>query len=205
MPEPTLRDTVLKRLDAAAGDDNDWYLLVLAALEGQAEAGLTHRPRPSAYMPEPEDLYLSPLGIDAIEEEVPDAAQREPSDVGKPLASSLGPDDESEAPGGHRRSRSSRSAARTVSPRSTPAIASSNSRSSSAVVSNLSASLSAITVTVVPSGNVTPSSGTMAPPRTRAVKTCMDTVYLPGVAYDATINGPKVAWVPDRVGPKNHA
>jgi recombinational DNA repair ATPase RecF len=37
MPEPTLRDTVLKRLDAAAGDDNDWYPLVLAALEGAQE------------------------------------------------------------------------------------------------------------------------------------------------------------------------
>jgi hypothetical protein len=37
MPEATLRDTVLKRLDAAAGDDNDWYPLVLAALEGAQE------------------------------------------------------------------------------------------------------------------------------------------------------------------------
>jgi hypothetical protein len=37
MPETTLRDTVLKRLDAAAGDDNDWYPLVLAALEGAQE------------------------------------------------------------------------------------------------------------------------------------------------------------------------
>jgi hypothetical protein len=37
MPDAALRDTVLKRLDAAAGDDNDWYPLVLAALEGQSE------------------------------------------------------------------------------------------------------------------------------------------------------------------------
>jgi hypothetical protein len=37
MPETTLRDTVLKRLDAAADDDNDWYPLVLAALEGAQE------------------------------------------------------------------------------------------------------------------------------------------------------------------------
>ncbi len=39
MPETTLRDTVLKRLDAVADDDNTWYPLVLAALEGPSELG----------------------------------------------------------------------------------------------------------------------------------------------------------------------
>ena len=37
MPDAALRDVVLKRLDAAAGNDNEWRPLVLAALEGQGE------------------------------------------------------------------------------------------------------------------------------------------------------------------------
>jgi hypothetical protein len=56
------------------------------------------------------------------------------------LLGGLLPDDERQVPGRHRRKRSSRSAARTVSPRSTPAIASSNFRSSSGVVSKASVS-----------------------------------------------------------------
>jgi hypothetical protein len=34
MPDTTLHDLVLKRLEAAADDGNDWYPLVMAALEG---------------------------------------------------------------------------------------------------------------------------------------------------------------------------
>jgi hypothetical protein len=59
MPETTLRDTVLKRLDAAAGEDNDWYPLVLAALEGAQElekqldeGGGAEAPAPAARHPE---------------------------------------------------------------------------------------------------------------------------------------------------------
>ena len=37
MPETTLRDVVLKRLDEEADGDNQWYPLVLAALEGAQE------------------------------------------------------------------------------------------------------------------------------------------------------------------------
>ena len=37
MPDATLRDLVLKRLEAAADKDNEWYPLVLAALEGSEE------------------------------------------------------------------------------------------------------------------------------------------------------------------------
>ena len=45
-----------------------------------------------------------------------------------------------------------------------------------------------MTVTREPSANCTPSSGTIAPPRTRAVNTCMDIVY-PRGAPAATIRG----------------
>ena len=34
MPDATLRDLVLKRLDSAAADGNEWYGLVMAALDG---------------------------------------------------------------------------------------------------------------------------------------------------------------------------
>jgi hypothetical protein len=91
-----------------------------------------------------------------------------------------GGDDDRELRLCHRRSRSSRSAARTVSPRSASAIDSSSSRSSSGDTSNVSVSSSAITVTCAPSGRLTPSSGTMAPARTRAEKTFTLIVYSSG-------------------------
>ncbi len=50
---------------------------------------------------------------------------------------------------------------------------------------------SAITVTRAPSGNATPSSGTIAPAFTRAVKTCMDMVYLRRIVLNPTIAGSK--------------
>ena len=37
MPDAALRDVVLKRLEKAADENNEWYPLVMAALEGQSE------------------------------------------------------------------------------------------------------------------------------------------------------------------------
>jgi hypothetical protein len=37
MPDSTLRDLILKRLDAAAADANEWHPLAMAALEGPGE------------------------------------------------------------------------------------------------------------------------------------------------------------------------
>src|SRR6266571_3453885 len=96
------------------------------------------------------------------------------------LSGRPGPEDNGQTRPGHRRSRSRRSSARTVSPRSTPAIASSSSLSSSAVASKFWSSPSAMTVTLDPSGRVTPSSGMIAPPRTRPENTCMGIVYSSG-------------------------
>ena len=97
--------------------------------------------------------------------------------------------------------RRSSSAAEMTSPRSASAIDSASSASWAAVSSKGASRSSAMTVTRDPSGRSTPSSGTIAPPLTKAVKTCMDIVYPRRIAPKAMLNGPKVPPTPDSVGP----
>jgi hypothetical protein len=101
--------------------------------------------------------------------------------------------------------RRSSSAAEMTSPRSASAIDSASSASWAAVSSKGASRSSAMTVTRDPSGRSTPPSGTIAPPLTRAVKTCMDIVYPRRITSRAMLNGPKVPPTPDRVGPEGSA
>ena len=237
MPGTTLRDVVLGRLDAVAGDrrDDEAWLFRVTRLE--------RRRRAAASVPHGDDLHLAQAGGQTVVDVVADTREVDATQAretagcrhatggllgyqiqsdGKIVSQGIGRRGPVGPPpcGGSlhltRRSardhdrqgrhvqperRRSSSAAEITSPRSASAIDSASSASWAAVSSRGASRSSAMTVTRDPSGSVTPSSGTMAPPFTQAVKTCMDTVYPRGIASNAMLNGTKVVATLDRVGP----
>lgn len=118
MPETTLRDVVLKRLDEVADGDNHWYPLVLAALEGQGElrkqldeagsedttAPVRH-PEPGSqptgerpaisppFPPQPRIAFLSKLTVEGFRGLGPKATLEGPSKLHDALAKIRGLDD----------------------------------------------------------------------------------------------------------------